>query len=470
MTDFSQDDARPVRKPNVEGYRNVAAIVLALSIMQTAAGALSVVGPLSLMASGASTLKIGTIVSGYAFGFLLGAYFAPKEIRRIGHIRAVAAFAGITSVAAAALYVSDALAWWLIMQFIMGTCVAGFLASGESWVADAAPSDSRGAILSFYLVAAKIGFILGPFLVASVPPGAAVGFMIVAALYTASLIPASATNRAQPAPPSAEPYSPTKIWHTAPSAVIAVLCAGLVNGAIMQLYAVYVSDMTTGSAARMAAVFSAFMVGGGVLAQWPAGIISDRIDRRIVIAALALIAGIAALLLGLLTGILPLIGIFAIAGILGAGAQSYYGVAAAHATDRADEGQATNTMSGIITIYATGTIAGPILAGATMSLVGGRGLFLYSAVVLFALAGAMIYRRTDTPPVQDFEKSDFEPVSATSASVYELTEVGSEEAEDIAEDPADAMADSGIVLDEEDDLDETSLDDDEDDPDGYWRS
>ena len=174
-------------------------------------------------------------------------------------------------------------------------------------------------------------------------------------------------------------------------------------------------------------------------------------------------------LLGLLTGILPTIGILAIAGVLGAGAQSYYGVAAAHATDRADEGQATNTMSGIITIYATGTIAGPILAGATMSLVGGRGLFLYSAVVLFALAAAMVYRRTDTPPVQDFEKSDFAPVSATSASVYELTEVGSEEAAE-AEDPADAMADSGIVLDEEDDLDETSLDDDEDDPDGYWRS
>jgi MFS family permease len=468
MTNFTQDDARPVRKPNVEGYRNVAAIVLALSIMQTAAGALSVVGPLALMASGASTLKIGTIVSGYAFGFLLGAYFAPKEIRRIGHIRAVAAFAGITSVAAAALYVSDALAWWLIMQFIMGVCVAGFLASGESWVADAAPSDSRGAILSFYLVAAKIGFILGPFLVASVPPGAAVGFMIVAALYTASLIPASATNRAQPAPPSAEPYSPMKIWHSAPSAVIAAVCAGLVNGAIMQLYAVYVSDMTTGSAAQMAAVFAAFLVGGGVLAQWPAGIISDRIDRRIVIAALALIAGIAALLLGLLTGVLPMIGIFAIAGILGAGAQSYYGVAAAHATDRAEEGQATNTMSGIITIYATGTMIGPIAAGATMSLVGGRGLFLYSAVVLFALTGAMIYRRTDTPPVEDYEKSDFEPVSATSASVYELTEVGSEEAED-AEDPADAMADSGIVLDEEEDLDDTSLDD-ADEEDGYWRS
>lgn len=474
MTDPTVDTALdPEPRRRGESYRNVAAIVLALAMLQMAAGALSVVGPLALISGGASTLKIGTIVSGYAFGFLLGAHFAPREIRRIGHIRAVAAFAGVTSIAAALLYVSDALAWWLIMQFIMGVCVAGFLASGESWVADAAPSDKRGAILSFYLVTAKIGFILGPFLVASVPPGAAVGFMIVAALYTASLIPATATNRAQPAAPSAEPFGPLRIWKTAPSAVIAAGSAGLVNGAVMQLYAVYVGGMGTESVAATAAVFSAFMVGGGVIAQWPAGMISDRIDRRLVIAALAVTAGIAGVVLGLMSSVLPLIAVFVIAGIWGAGAQSYYGIAAAHAADRADEGQATNMMSGILTIYATGAMIGPVIAGATMSLVGTSGLFLYAAVILFGLFGAMLYRRTGKPPAKDIDKADFEATSATSVSVYELTEIASEEAEtetgEEDEDNAMSFADSGLVMDDEDDIDDDALDDD-DEEDGYWRS
>lgn len=470
MTDFPEDTVPPAGRRTAESYRNVAAIVLALAILQAAAGALSVVGPLALMAGGASTLKIGTIVSGYAFGFLLGAYFAPREIRRIGHIRAVAAFAGVTSIAAALLYASDALAWWLAMQFVMGICVAGFLASGESWVADAAPSGKRGAILGFYLVTAKIGFILGPFLVSAVPPGTAVGFMIVAALYTASLIPASATNRAQPAPPSAEPFGPLKVWRSAPSAVLAAGAAGLVNGAVMQLYAVYIGGMDTESVAATAAVFAAFLVGGGVIAQWPAGMISDRTDRRIVIAALALVAGAASVLLGLFSGVLPLVAILVIASVWGAGAQSYYGVAAAHAADRAEDGQATNMMSGILTIYATGAMIGPITAGAIMRLVGTSGLFLYAAVVLFALAGLMLYRRTDTPPVSDYEKSDFEPISATSVSVYEMTGIGSEEAEE-TDDPASAFAGTGMVMDEEDGIGDDALDDDEaDEEDGYWRA
>ncbi len=429
MTDFSEPPATPHSAS--ESYRNVAAIVAALAILQMAAGALSVVGPLSLISSGASSLKIGIIVAGYATGFLLGANFAPREIARIGHIRAIAGFAATTAIAVAALYVSSATAWWLIMQFIMGVCVASFLAAGESWVADAAPPDRRGAILAFYLVSGKIGFIIGPFLVAGIEPGVAAGFLIVAALYTASLIPAAATNRAQPAPPSAERYGPRKVFQIAPSAIIAALAAGMVNGPVMQLYAVFIGGLETESVVQTAALFNACLVGGSVIAQWPAGLLSDRMDRRLVIAGLALTAGITALILGLLSSVLPLILIFAIAGLWGAGAQSYYGIAVAHAADRAPEGQAANMMSGILTAYGFGTMAGPVLAGVTMALLGPSALFLYAALILFALFAAMLYRRGGKPPVSHTDKAGFEPTSATSVAVYDLTEfAGDDEVED----------------------------------------
>ena len=419
----------PMPTPSgTDSYRNVAAIVIALAILQTATGALSVVGPLTLVSQGAGPLKIGAIVSSYALGFLLGARLAPREIMQVGHIRSIAGFAAAASLGAAALYVSGAMAWWMLVQFIIGVSVAGFLASGESWIADAAPGQHRGAILGFYLVTSKLGFMIGPFLVAGAPSGTATGFLIIAALLTASLIPVCATRRAEPAAPTTTPFSPLRIWHFAPSAIIAAAISGMVSGAVLQLYAVYVQGFAAESVPRTAALFNAAMIGGSVIATWPAGILSDRIDRRLVIAGLALAAGAAALVLALFGGLMPRLGIFVTATLWGAGALSYYGVAVAHAADRAPEGQATGTMSGILMVWALGSMIGPLIASTVMSVTGPSGLFYFAAITLFALTGSMLIRRTGTAPVREEDKSDFEPTATTSVSVIELTDHAEEDA------------------------------------------
>ena len=214
-------------------------------------------------------------------------------------------------------------------------------------------------------------------------------------------------------------------------------------------------------------------------------------DRRIVIAALAIISGAAALVLALFSGILPQGAIYGIAAIWGAGALSYYGIAVAHAADRAPEGDATSMMSGILMVWALGSIIGPLGASSVMSLTGPSGLFLFAAVALAGLALAMIYRRTDTPPVREGDKSDFEPTSATSIAVVELTEVAGEEAEAGAETgegfdgeydygferqsqarsfPSDKTG--GTTPEHEAPADEDPDDEDPDDeePGGYWRN
>lgn len=429
MSDLPSDPPLARHDDAVENYRNVAAIVLALMIMQAGTGAMSVVAPLTLLSYGASALTIGIVVSAYAFGFMLGALFAPREIMRIGHIRAICAFAAVASLCVAGLYASDATAWWVTLEFILGLCVAGMFATGESWIADACPRERRGAILGFYLVAAKLGVIAGPFLVAAVPPGQAAAFLIVAALFTASLIPVSATRRAQPLPPTAHPFGPWRVWNVAPSAIIAALASGMVSGSVVQLYAVFIGGIAAGPVAQTAALFNAAMIGGSVILQWPAGLISDRMDRRMVIAALALLAGICAFFLAFLATTIPPFALFALAGLWGAGALSYYGIAVAHAADRAAEGEATSMMSGILMVWAIGSMIGPLAASAVMTVMGGPGLFLFAGVVLLVLAAAMVIRRTGKAPVARTAKSDFEPTSTTSVSVIELTEVAEEEAE-----------------------------------------
>ena len=74
-------------------YRNVLAIVGALTLLQGAAAALSVVIALGLAAAGTSNAALGLVAAFYAGGFLTGAILSPMQIARIGHIRSFAFFA-----------------------------------------------------------------------------------------------------------------------------------------------------------------------------------------------------------------------------------------------------------------------------------------------------------------------------------------------------------------------------------------
>lgn len=402
-------------------YRNAAAVVLALTLMQAGLGALSVVVPLALSHAGASAAAIGVVIAGYAGGFLLGAFAAPRVIREIGHIRSFAACAALAAALTLLLYADVHVIPWTLIQAGLGLCVAGLLTAGESWIADSAPTERRGALLGFYLVAAKIGLIAGPFLIFSGAPGAAGGFMVAGGLLALSLAPVAATKRAQPAPPSAEPFGPLRLWRMAPAAFMGAFIAGACNGSVLQLYSIYAERLTPGQPNAAAAAFNAALALGAMLAQWPAGLFSDRIDRRLVIGALAAAGAGASVALALSPAGAPGTLVLALAFAWGAGSLSFYGVAVAHAADRAGPGETTGMISGILIVWAIGAIVGPVAAGAVMSTpLGSSGLFWYAAATLVVLALAMVRRRAAKAAVEPGDKSAFALSPTTSLAYAEL--------------------------------------------------
>jgi MFS family permease len=245
--------------------------------------------------------------------------------------------------------------------------------------------------------------------------------MAIAGLFAASLVPVCLTRRGQPAAPSSEPFRIRDLWRSAPAAVLAALTAGAVNGAVLQLYALYASDTAAASGLAAAAALNGAIAVGAVAAQWPAGWISDRLDRRTVIAALAGAGAAASAALAFAGDLLPWTGVLVLAAAWGAGSMSFYGVAVAHAADRAAPGQATSMMAGILVVWAIGAIAGPPLAGLAMaSALGPGGLFAYAAAGLVALCVAMIVRRAEVPPPETADKSPFAVSPATSTSMAQL--------------------------------------------------
>lgn len=402
-------------------YRNLSAIIASLALMQGAVAVLSVFAPLALAANGASPFGIGMAAAGYGCGFLVGALRAVPAVRALGHVRAFGGFAALAAIASLCMFALPDLAPWVLLQLVLGFCVSTLLTAGESWIADLAPRERRGSLLAIYMVVSKVGQIAGPIVIAGMIPGEAAGYMVIASLFAASVIPVSFTRRGQPPLPSSEPFGLPELWRIAPAAVMAALIAGAVNGSVLALYALFATARDAGGGLGAAAAFNAAIAVGAVVAQWPAGLVSDRIDRRIVIAALAGIGCLAALALAFAGEQLPWSAVLALATLWGAGSMSFYGVAVAHAADRAAPGHATGMMAGILVVWAVGALAGPLLAGLAMSSpLGPGGLFAYAAAGLLVLPITMFVRRVRAPAASLEEKSPFSVSPATSVALAGL--------------------------------------------------
>lgn len=409
------------------GYRNVLAVVAGLTVLQAAMASLAVIVALGLAAQGASNLMLGFVASCFAGGFLLGTLLSPPEIARIGHIRSYAFFAAIGAIFALGFALSSSPFAWAGIQIVLGLSSAGLLTAGESWVADASPPHRRGAILGFYHLVSKLGAIAGPFLVASAA-GGLISFMLVAALFAASLLPVTTTNRAQPALSTATPFGPSRILRAAPAAAYAAFCAGVVNNAVAQLYPVFAASLDTAQGAGLSAQFNAALLAGAMIGLWPAGYVSDRIDRRMVISGLAALGALSSvgLVAGALAGQTWLVLVLAV--LFGAGSLSYYAVAVAHAADKASPEQATSMMAGILMIWGLGSLVGPVLAGAAMSLgFGAPGLFVFTGAALAVLSLIMLTRAVRTDAVPQEEKAPFTVSPATSYAIAEFDPRGESE-------------------------------------------
>jgi len=400
-------------------YRNVAVVMAAIILFQLAAGGLWVALPLTMDGAGWSRLAVGAVYTAYGAGFLLGAFSAPAIIRRIGHIRAFAAFASLSAATTLALALAFDLSAWLVLRFAFGIGAAGLFAVSESWIADATPAEQRGAVVSAYQIFGRLGLIAGPFLIAL--PGVEAGdaYILAGIALALCLLPIVFTRRSQPLPPHGETVSPVRLWRIAPAAALAAFAAGLVNSGLFAFLPIWAGSLGQAQT-QAAAIIVGCAYAGSLITQWPAGLISDRLDRRIVIAALTGVAGLAALVLGVVVS--P--GVFG-AGLLialwGASSLAYYAIAVAHAADRSRVEELPAIASGLLMAWGAGSVIGPLLFGVAFSgPLEARGLFLLAAALSFLLSAAMLWRRRIKAPVAEAEREPFVNLQATSAELADI--------------------------------------------------
>lgn len=350
---------------------------------------------------GFSTSVIGFVGAGYSIGFAIGCIYVTRVLRAIGHIRTFSAMAAIASASAIAMVLVIDPTFWFAMRLVAGICFASLFATVESWLNASVTNANRARTLSVYRVVDLGSVTAAQYLIPGIGIGGFELFAIVAMALSLSLVPISLADRSSPTVPEAIRFDVRKLWNISPLATIGCIVVGLTNAAFRNLGPIYAHDIGL-SVTAIASFMSAGIVGGVVL-QYPLGLYSDRLDRRLIILIAALGSALAALYLAFFAGgdeWKNLVGIF----VFGAFAMPLYSLCSAHANDHAGEGEHALVSAGMLFFWSIGAIIGPLFASVLLQFFGPQALFLYTAVILVAFMGYTALRISARPGVPAGER------------------------------------------------------------------
>lgn len=402
---------------------SIQSLLLGMGILLAGSGLLATLLGLSAHLAGFPDVMIGLIMSGFYVGYILGTFWIPHLIRRIGHIRSFTAMAAISSAAAImhGLWVEP---WaWLVLRVISGISLLGLYMVIESWLNEQS-SHIRGQIFGFYMTISLLALAAGQFLIGVYGANTLGSFALVALLFVVGLIPVALTQVKQPTPIQTARLSVLSLYRLAPAGAIGALLSGTVTGALWGMAAVYASRI--GMPEAQIALFIALLIFGGALLQWPLGRLSDHFDRRKI---LVLIAGAGVLSSLLLLSVTPVKaadeGVFHLsfwmgALLFGGFAFSLYAVSVAQTHDRLGPDQVLEATRSLLLLNGAGAILGPVLSGLLMQWLGARGFPLFILLILLLLIGLVLLRVRRDSPVPEVERVDFVVSTRTSAVAAEF--------------------------------------------------
>jgi MFS family permease len=364
-----------------------------------------------------SDLSIGLLVSGYFAGFLIGCLGASHLVARVGHTRAFLALAGIFSAAILMHILVIHPAVWIVLRLVVGAALAGLYMIIESWLNDKARDDTRGQVLAAYRFIELSALTLGQLLLGLFSPEGFRLFCLVAIFISLSLVPLAISRAEGPAPITPIKFRLRMLLEISPVAVAGSLVIGLTGSILFGLGPVFVQSI--GRDAASVGYFMSAIIVGGAIAQVPLGRLSDKIDRRYMLALVALMAAGAAVFLTVAVDWSSNV-LLAAAALYGVFGLSQYAIVIAHANDRADPSTFVKISGSLMLMYSLGAIVGPAIGSTVMSLFGAEKLFLASAVIHLLLGLFCLSRVFVRDQVPAEEKEDFVAVPRSTPEVFEL--------------------------------------------------
>jgi MFS family permease len=425
-----------------QALRSVASLLLGAGILVLGNALLGITLPIRMNVEGMAAETAGLVMSAYYLGFVGGSLWGQTIIARVGHIRAFAAFAAVVGAATLMHPLWVAAIPWAVLRVVSGFCMAGLFATIESWLNVRSASASRGQILSLYMVTAYLGSGIGQLLVNAWGVSGVELFCLAALLMSLSLVPVVLTRVSGPDLSQVRRLGFRQLYALSPLGVIGACGAGVMSGAFYGMGAIFAQ--TVGLPVLGVSLFMGAAVLGGLVLQYPIGHISDRFDRRTVL-AIILAAGAVVYLGAYLWSTLmapALAPLLVIAALFGGTAATVYPVAVAHAFDYVERERMVAASGGLLLAWSVGATIGPLAASFAMGRFGAPSLFLVLAATAGSLALFTRYRMTRRPSRPSDEQSPFVSLPASPAVAGQLDPRAAPESEVLMSGPETSKPDA----------------------------
>lgn len=384
---------------------SIAAVLISVYGVITGNGVLTTLVPVRSAIEGFPRLDIGFMGAAYFFGMLSGAVLAPRLVRRFGSVPVHAASLALGTLVLVTMPLMVAPWSWILLRGITGFSLAGIYAVVEGYLQASAENRYRGRLLAAYSVMQYTGWATGGQLMrVGDPEGSAIFYVAAAVVVVVGLLPLLFAER----DPRGAPRDPTAVgglslaqalsavYHISPIGFVAVVLIGAANGAFWTLTPVYGTDI--GLSAVGAGTLMTFVTLGAAILQFPVGKLSDAVDRRIILAGLALSTAMLEVVFAFLGPDLLGWPIFTLGLLLGGIVATQYYTASAHTNDRAGPGQAMMISAVLLFLYSVGAILGPLTASLAMQTFGPGALHLHNATMHTVLGLFVLYRMTARGP------------------------------------------------------------------------
>ena len=373
---------------------------------------------------GISTTQMSVVMSSYFAGFLLGSRVVPGMIQKVGHVRVFAALGSLISSLLILYAVAPHWVAWSVMRLLIGFCFSGVYITSESWLNASTSNESRGQAMSAYMIVQMLGIVSAQLLMNTADPAGYLLFVIPSVLVSLSFLPILLSTQPAPQFATMKRMSFGKLFNVSPLGCVGIFLMGGVFSALFGMASVWGS--TKGLTVTEISAFVAAIYAGGLVLQYPIGWLSDHSDRRMIVLGLAVLGFVTSFATFLLDP--GIWGLLLAAALVGGVANPIYSLLLAYTNDFLDASDMAAASAGLLFINGVGAMAGPLITGWVMSVMGPDGFWIYIGLLLVVLAAYTGWRRTRrAAPAQDQNFAVIAPSATPLAVEAALENAGSDD-------------------------------------------
>ena len=323
---------------------------------------------------GFSFFASGLIIAGYYGGYLTGALTIPSFLQRVGHIRVFAALASLASIAILLHSVFVHPYSWMFIRILTGLSLAGIYVIMESWLNEKSTNQTRGQLLSVYMIITFVFVGAGQFLLNLGDPAKVDLFILVSILLSFALLPILLSSTEQPNTESPKFFSLREFYTVSPLGFVGALATGLSHSAVFGYGAIYASSINL--SLFEISLYMMIITSAGALSQWPIGYLSDRIDRRVILIGVSFMAAGLSLFF-VFANFMPLTLFLIFTGLFSVACLPMYSLTVAHTNDFLQPNEIVSASATFGILIGIGSIVGPLFVSTFMEILGAVGFFIY---------------------------------------------------------------------------------------------